>query len=73
MAFKKARRLWNDSGPGFIGLLAYVVRAKQQAPAHGLGPRPVPVLKVSIKLSKASKEQVRANLGFCFIIVEANI
>ena len=26
-AFKKARGLWNESGPGFIGLLAYVVQA----------------------------------------------
>ena len=41
-AFKKARGLWNKSGPGFNGLWAYAVRAWHWARAHGLGPRPVP-------------------------------
>ena len=48
-AFKKARGLWNDSGPGLIGLWAYVVRAQHQAQAHGLGPRPVPASNVAIR------------------------
>ena len=33
-AFKKARGLWNISGPGFVELLAFVVRAWHWARAH---------------------------------------
>ena len=43
-AFKISRGLWNDSGPGLIGLMAYVVRAKHQARAH------VPALLFTVAL-----------------------
>ena len=54
-AFKKARGLWNNSGPGFIGLSAYVVRAQHRARAHGLGPRPVPALLFLISFTIEAK------------------
>ena len=38
------KRLWKKSGPGFIWLLAFVVRAWHWAQAQGLGPRLVPAL-----------------------------
>ena len=50
-AFKKPRGLWSDSGPGSIGLWAYVVRAQHQARAHGLGPRPVPALAWTVSVT----------------------
>ena len=44
------RGLWSKLGLGFIGLLAYVVRAQQRARAYVMGPRLVPALCHSVVL-----------------------
>ena len=43
-ACKKARRLWSQSGLGFIGLLPYVVQAQQWVQTYWLTPMPIPVI-----------------------------
>ena len=57
-AFKISRGLWNDSGPGLIGLMAYEVRAKHQARAH------VPALLFTVALIATLSDTTSSHLRY---------